>query len=60
MSSNFIKTKENILKKLDEILQEKDKYNGFNLIVGDLESNAYYYISNKYKGSQPAVLEEGF
>jgi uncharacterized protein with NRDE domain len=37
---------ERILEKMNLIMSEKEKFNSFNLIVGNLESMNFFYISN--------------
>lgn len=60
LKSDFVGSEENIYKHLIQLLDEKDKFNGFNLIVGNLELGVYFYISNHYKGKQPVPLAEGY
>ena len=35
---------------LQEIVDEKEQYRGFNLIAGNLDTDDYFYIGNFYKG----------
>ncbi|KAK1320050.1 hypothetical protein QJS10_CPA03g02423 [Acorus calamus] len=41
----------------EEVVEEADRYNGFNLIVADLCSKTMVYISNRPKG-QPCSVQE--
>ncbi|XP_074275580.1 uncharacterized protein LOC141599466 [Silene latifolia] len=40
----------------EEIIQEADRYNGFNLVVADLHSKSMVYITNRPKENKPSFL----
>ncbi|KAL4483807.1 hypothetical protein ABPG72_006182 [Tetrahymena utriculariae] len=49
---------------LNEILKELNQYNAFNLVIGNLTTNNFYYICNPYSKKQkitpkPHLLEQG-
>jgi hypothetical protein len=46
LKTEFKNTDENILKELNSILEEKEKFNAFNLVVGSLITMNFYYICN--------------
>ncbi|KAL4437750.1 hypothetical protein ABPG74_012425 [Tetrahymena malaccensis] len=55
---------EKIYEELNEILKELNQYNAFNLVIGSLVTNSFYYICNPYNKKQkitpkPELLEQG-
>lgn len=40
-----------------ELVNEGNEYNGFNLILADIESKSMVYVSNRPKG-EPMVIQE--
>ena len=53
---NFLKNNDSPENYIRLLTKNQEKYNGFNLLVGD--SKEFYYCSNRIKGSQK--LENGF
>jgi hypothetical protein len=54
---------ENIISALNEILAEREKFNAFNLVVGNLYTQHFYYICTHYANvnrPQPLALHELF
>lgn len=47
----FLQSKKSPKDFADELMEEGDNYNGFNLIVADLSSMAMFYITNRPEGS---------
>lgn len=53
----FLKCKKDPAGFADELLQESDQYNGFNLILADLCSKSMVYVTNRPKENKPSALE---
>ena len=45
---NKIEKTEVLLKVLTKMVEEREKYKGYNIIMGNLEIDKFYYISNYY------------
>ncbi|XP_021713607.1 transport and Golgi organization 2 homolog [Chenopodium quinoa] len=53
----FLKCKKDPAEFADEIIQESDQYNGFNLILADLHSKTMVYVTNRPKENKPSALQ---
>ncbi|KNA10294.1 hypothetical protein SOVF_145770 [Spinacia oleracea] len=53
----FLKSKKNPSEFADEVIQEFDQYNGFNLIVADICSKTMVYLTNRPKENKPSALQ---
>ncbi|XP_057527750.1 uncharacterized protein LOC130806618 isoform X2 [Amaranthus tricolor] len=53
----FLKSKKNLAEFADEVIQDSDKFNGFNLILADLCSKNMVYMTNRPKEKKPSVLQ---
>ena len=42
---------------VNNLSQEKEKFNGFNLVCGNLQRGGFSYFGTHYKGVQPLLLE---
>ncbi|KAL5206498.1 hypothetical protein ABZP36_034707 [Zizania latifolia] len=52
----FLQSNKSPLEVATEVAKEADDYNGFNLVLADLTTNAMVYVSNRPKG-QPATIQ---
>ncbi|GMH02901.1 hypothetical protein Nepgr_004740 [Nepenthes gracilis] len=53
----FLESKKNPMEFAQEIKEEADYYNGFNLILTDLCSKIMAYITNRPKEDEPSILQ---
>lgn len=53
----FLKSEKDPTAFADEVIQEADQYNGFNLILVDLCSKAMVYVTNRPKENKPYALQ---
>ncbi|CAO2813889.1 unnamed protein product [Amaranthus hypochondriacus] len=53
----FLKSKKNLTEFADEVIQESDKFNGFNLILADLSSKNMVYVTNRPKEKKASALQ---
>ena len=52
-----LQSKKNLAEFADEVIQDSDKFNGFNLILADLCSKNMVYMTNRPKEKKPSVLQ---
>ncbi|MCD7447706.1 hypothetical protein HAX54_032899 [Datura stramonium] len=54
----FLQSKKGPMEFAKELVNEVNEYNGFNLILADVETGKMVYVTNRPKGGEPMTIQE--